>query len=125
MFINIIIFAYCAIGFGFQIPSYVHLVVTGDFIPPYGVYLPGLDTQQWTHCLFLFLFNVWPFFTIMFIAAFESFIYIMFNNMFMISKIMTNDIDELGMMVKEKSTTEREIKCKLIAIMQMHIDYNE
>lgn len=125
-FITITLLAvYIGVGIFYQIPSYIHLANTGVFVPGYGMYLPGLDTEQWTHCLILFLFNCLPFMIhIPVFTAFDNFIYFMFNNMFMISNVITNDIDEIGKMLTDKSTSEKEIKSKLTSIIQMHIDYN-
>lgn len=87
--------------------------------------VPGLDADQWNHCLILILFNFTAMWVCMpILVSFEGFIYVIFNNMFMIWKIITNDIDELGKMLADKSISENEIKSKLTSIIQMHVDYN-
>lgn len=120
-----ILAVYIGVALFYQIPTYMHLAITGDFAPPLGIYLPGLGTEKWTHCLILLLFNFAPLLVcISCLVAFDAFVYIIFNNMFMVSKIITSDIDEFGMMLSNKSIAEKEMKRRLISIIQLHVDYN-
>lgn len=125
LILKILLAAYFGAGLGYQIPSFVHLAITGEFRPPFGIYLPGLDTEEWTHCLILFLFNnMFLLIGAPIVAAFDAFISIMFHNMFTVSRTIVNYIDELGTMLADESISKEEIKSKLIAIMQIHVDYN-
>lgn len=103
----------------------LYLAITGEYRPPYGMYLPGLDADQWTHCMILCFFNfTYLLIDLPILSAFDSLIFITFNNMFVISKIIPKDINDLGKMLTEKSTSENKIKSQLTSIIRMHVEYN-
>lgn len=117
--------AFFAGGLAYSAPAYIHLALTGEFRPPYGMYFPGLDVDQWTHRVVLCVLNFFPIMVcIPILGAFDGFICIMFINMFMISNTITNDIDELGKLLADKTLSEKETKCKLTSIIRKHLDFN-
>lgn len=107
-----------------QMPSCIVYLKTGLFHSPYGLDFPGLDTQNWAHVFWLFLFfNISVGTGVLCLATYESFICILFVNIWMTSKIIEQDLTALKNSLEHCS--EGDIKKSLLKIIQLHVEYNK
>lgn len=114
----------CTVVF-FQIPSYVEYFKSGNIRPPYGAYLPGIDLNNWTHVILIYLFNASVGLVAFSLTAYESFLTIVFVSVSMFSKIIERELAAFGMALKRGNLSERDVNKSLIRIIAMHLKYNE
>lgn len=119
-------FAYVSLGILYQLPSIFKCHHIKNCEPSMGVYLPGMSyLENYGLALQAFHNIVISLLDILIFTAFEMLIYIVFTNMLLISTIIVRELGDLRMALEKPDTSEYEIQCRLLKIIQMHKKYNE
>lgn len=117
---------YSIATFLLQLPKFVKYLMTGVMEPSVNVYFPRVDAlggfnEVWTHT---FNFSISPI-SIAVMYTLDAVIYLFFVNLTMIPNLLEGDLLELKGILEKPKTSQKDIKSKLVNIIQFHRKYNE
>lgn len=120
--------AYYIIAFIYQLPTVFDYIEKGTIRPSLHIYLPGVNEFDTIDMIALLLTNlILAMLGIMVLFASDTFIAINFSTIPMFSTIIRRDIDELEnkLKAKKQNNSPELVKEQLVAIIKLHMKYNE